>query len=88
MLVVEMIAKIGRAFFAQGLACRTKSFGRGATEFHHEREHQPLPRIGLRERLDAMLLANAAKPAQGQCPRVLLFWPMKSADMIAMSIFP
>jgi hypothetical protein len=25
---------------------------------------------------------------KGQCPLVLLFWPMKSADMMVMSIFP
>ena len=70
MLVVETIAKIRRAFFGQGKAiCRELGLSRkvvrkvirsGATEFHYEREHQPLPTIRpWRERLDAMLPANA-----------------------------
>ena len=34
-----------------------------ATEFNHEREAQPLPRIGpLRDELGRMLAANEAKP--------------------------
>ena len=70
MLVVETIAKIRRAFFGQGKAiCRELGLSRkvvrkvirsGATEFHYEREHQPLPKTRPRcERLDAMLPANA-----------------------------
>jgi transposase len=80
MLVVETIGKIRRAFFAQGKAikaiCRDLGVSRkvvrkvirsGATEFHYEREHQPLPKIGpWRERLDALLLANATKSAREQ----------------------
>ena len=68
MLVVETIAKVRRAFFGQGKAikaiCRELGLSRkvvrkvirsGATEFHYERERQPLPKIGpWRERLDAM----------------------------------
>ncbi len=75
MLVVETIAKMRRAFFGQGKAikaiCRElglspkvvrKVIRSGATEFRYEREHLHLPKIGpWRERLDAMLLANAAK---------------------------
>jgi hypothetical protein len=73
MLVVETIAKIRRAFFGQGKAikaiCRELGLSRkvvrrvirsGATEFHYEREHQPLPKIGpWRDRRDAMLLAKS-----------------------------
>jgi hypothetical protein len=80
MLVVETIAKIRRLFFVQGKAIKAisrelglsrkvvrKVIRSGATEFHYAREHQPLPRIGpWRERLDAMLLANASKSAREQ----------------------
>jgi transposase len=65
MLVVETIAKIRRLYFAQGRPikeiCRELGLSRkvvrkvirsGKTEFHYEREHQPLPKIGpWRERL-------------------------------------
>jgi hypothetical protein len=78
MLVVETIAKIGRAFFGQGKAikaiCRELGLSRkvvrkvirsGATEFHYEGQHQPLPKIGpWREKLDALLLANEAKSSR------------------------
>jgi transposase len=80
MLVVETIAKIRRAFFGQGKAikaiCRELNLSRkvvrkvirsGATEFHYEREHQPLPKIGpWREQLDGLLLSNTAKTAREQ----------------------
>ena len=59
MLIVETIAKIRRAFFVQGKAikviCRELGLSRKvvrkvirskATEFHYEREAQPLPKIG------------------------------------------
>jgi transposase-like protein len=59
MLVLETIAKIRRAFFVQGksikLICRELGVSRKvvrkvvrsqATEFHYEREAQPLPKIG------------------------------------------
>ncbi len=45
----------------------------GETEFRYELEHQPLPKIEpWRGRLDAMLLANTAKPAREQLtlPRI------------------
>jgi hypothetical protein len=55
LLVVETIARIRRLFFVQGKAikaiCRELGLSRkvvrkvirsGATEFHYEREHQPL----------------------------------------------
>jgi hypothetical protein len=75
MLVVETIAKVRRAFFGQGKAikaiCRElgllrkvvrKVIRSGTTEFHYERRHQPLPKIGpWREKLDALLLAKASR---------------------------
>ena len=76
MLVVETIAKIRRAYFAQKkpikAICREFRLSRKvvrkvirseATEFHYERWRQPLPRIDpWREELDAMLLVNEGKP--------------------------
>jgi transposase len=93
MLVVETIAKIRRAFFGQGKAikaiCRELGLSRkvvrkvirsGATEFHYEREHQPLPKIGpWRERLDAMLLANATKPAREQLTLTRIYEELRGA---------
>ena len=78
MLVLETIAKIRRAFLVQGKSikaiCREFHVSRkvvrkvirsDATEFRYTRETQPLPKIGpVRERLDALLLANAGKPAR------------------------
>jgi len=59
MLVVETIAKIRRAYFGQGKPikeiCRELGISRkvvrkvirtGVTEFHYQREIQPLPKIG------------------------------------------
>jgi transposase len=93
MLVVETIAKIRRAFFGQGKAikviCRELGLSRkvvrkvirsGATEFHYEREHQPLPKIGRwRERLDAMLLANEGKASRERLTLVRLFEELRGA---------
>jgi transposase len=93
MLVVETIAKIRRAFFGQGKAikaiCRELGLSRkvvrkvirsGATEFHYEREHQPLPKIGpWRERLDAMLLANEAKSPREQLTLIRMFEDLRGA---------
>ena len=76
MLVVETIAKIRRAYFAQKkpikAICREFRVSRKvvrkvirsqATEFRYERGRQPLPRIDpWREQLDALLLANEGKP--------------------------
>src|SRR3954452_3030912 len=69
MLVVETIAKIRRAYFAQKkpikAICREFRLSRKvvrkvirsqATEFHYERGRQPLPRIDpWRDQLDALL---------------------------------
>ena len=77
MLIVETIAKIRRAFFVQGKSikaiCRELRVSRktvrkvirsDATEFHYEREAQPLPKIGpWRDKLDQLLLANEGKAA-------------------------
>jgi transposase len=76
MLVVETIAKIGRAYFTLGKPikeiCRELRISRkvvrkvirsDATEFHYERSRQPLPRIGpWRERLEALLEENESRP--------------------------
>ena len=78
MLVVETIAKIRRAYFAQEkpikAICREFRLSRKvvrkvirsqATEFHYERARQPLPRIGpWRDQLDGLLLANEGKSAR------------------------
>src|SRR5436190_24216670 len=87
MLVVETIAKVRRAFFGQGKAikaiCRELSLSRkvvrkviraGATEFHYERRHQPLPKIGpWREKLDELLLANEAKASRERLTLMRVF---------------
>ena len=76
MLVVETISKIRRAHRVHGKSikaiCRELGVSRKvvrkvlwseATEFHYEREAQPLPRIGpWRRELDGLLAANAARP--------------------------
>jgi hypothetical protein len=78
MLVVETISKIRRAHGVHGKSskaiCRELGVSRKvvrkvlrseATEFHYEREAQPLPRIGpWRRELDALLAANAARPGR------------------------
>jgi transposase len=87
MLVVETIAKIRRAYFVQKKPikeiCRTLHVSRkvvrkvirsDATEFHYEREKQPLPKIGpWRDRLDALLLENDGKPARERLTFIRLF---------------
>src|SRR5215213_1209298 len=76
MLIVETIAKIRRAYFAQEKPIKTicrefrvsrkvvrKVIRSQATEFRYERSHQPLPRIDpWRKQLDDLLLANDGKP--------------------------
>ena len=87
MLVVETIAKIRRAFFAQKkpikAICREFRLSRKVvrkvirsevTEFRYERGRQPLPRIDpWREQLDAMLLANEGKPARARLTLIRIF---------------
>ena len=87
MLVVETIAKIRRAYFAQKkpikAICREFRLSRKVvrkvirsevTEFHYERGRQPLPRIDpWREPLDGMLLANEGKPARERLTLIRVF---------------
>jgi hypothetical protein len=77
MLIVETIAKIRRAYFAQEkpirAICREYRVSRKvvrkvvrseATEFRYKRGHQPLRRIDpWRKQLDDLLLANKGKSA-------------------------
>ena len=86
-LIVETIAKIRRLFFAQGkpikVICRELGLSRKvvrkvirskATEFHYEREAQPLPKIGpWSDKLDQLLLANEAKVARERLTLIRLF---------------
>jgi hypothetical protein len=78
MLVVEMIAKIRRAYFSLGKPIKEicgelhlsrkvvrKVIRSNATEFHYERSQQPLPRIGpWREQLESLLEENESKAAR------------------------
>jgi transposase len=87
MLVVETIAKIRRAFFAQKKSikaiCREFRLSRKvvrkvirseATEFRYERGRQPLPRIDpWRDQLDALLLANEGKSARERLTLIRMF---------------
>ena len=87
MLVVETIAKIRRAYFVHGQSikaiCRDLGVSRKvvrkvlrseATEFHYEREAQPLPKIGpWSDKLDQLLLANEGKPSRERLTLIRLF---------------
>src|SRR3954468_1953883 len=87
MLVVETIAKIRRAYFAQKkpikAICREFRLSRKvvrkvirsqATEFRYERGRQPLPRIDpWRDQLDGLLLANEGNPARERLTLVRIF---------------
>src|SRR6202048_4829815 len=84
MLVVETIAKIRRAYFAQNKPIKTicrefrvsrrvvrKVIRSQATEFRYERSRQPRPRIDpWRDQLDGLLLANEGKPARERLTRI------------------
>src|SRR4029077_1604266 len=87
MLVVETIAKIRRAYFAQKkpikAICREFRLSRKvvrkvirsrATEFRYERGRQPLPRIDpWRDQLDGLLLANEGKAARERLTLIRIF---------------
>src|ERR1700674_2908778 len=87
MLIVETIAKIGRAHFAQQkpikAICREFRVSRkvvrkvirsGATEFRYARGRQPLPRIGAwRGQLDGLLPANEGKSARERLTLIRIF---------------
>src|SRR5437868_13541261 len=87
MLVVETIAKIRRAYFAQNKPIKTicrefrvsrrvvrKVIRSQATEFRYERSKQPLPRIDpWRDQLDSLLLEKEGKPARERLTLILRF---------------
>ena len=87
MLVVETVAKIRRAYSVPGKAikaiCRELHVSRKvvrkvlrseATEFHYEREEQPLPRLGRwLEELEQLLSANEAKPSRERLTLIRVF---------------
>src|SRR5580700_9969111 len=85
MLVVETIAKIRRAYFAQQKTikaiCRELRVSRKvevlrseATEFHYERGEQPLPRIGpWQVALDQLLASNEAEPGRERLTLIRIF---------------
>src|SRR5712692_10054253 len=87
MLVVETIAKIRRAHFAQQkpikAICREFRVSRKvvrkvirseATEFRYERGRQPRPRIDpWRGQLDGLLLANEGKAARERLTLIRIF---------------
>jgi transposase len=87
MLVVETVAKIRRAYFAQGKTikaiCRELRISRkvvrkvirsNATEFRYERGEQPLPRIGpWQDALDSLLTANEGKSRRERLTLIRVF---------------
>ena len=87
MLVVETVAKIRRAYFAQGKTikaiCRELRISRkvvrkvirsDATEFRYERGEQPLPRIGpWQDALDSLLTANEGKSRRERLTLIRVF---------------
>jgi transposase len=93
MLVLETIAKIRRMYFGQGrpikTVCRELGLSRkvvrkvirsGKTEFRYERERQPLPKIGpWRERLDAILTANEAKPVRERLTLIRVYEDLRGS---------
>jgi len=92
MLVVETIAKIRRAYFAQKkpikAICREFRVSRKvvrkvirsqATEFRYERGRQRLPRIDpCRDQLDSLLLANEEKPARERLTLIRIFEELRA----------
>ncbi len=87
MLVVETIAKIRHAYFVRKKTikaiCRDLRISRkvvrkvirsNATEFHYERESQPLPKMGpWLDRLGALLEENEGKPARERLTLIRIF---------------
>src|SRR5438309_7031258 len=92
MLVVETIAKIRRAYFAQNKPIKTicrelrvsrrvvrKVIRSQATEFRYERSRQPLPRIDpWRDQLDRLLLENEGKPARERLTLIRIFEELRA----------
>ena len=93
MLVVETIARIRRAHVVQGKAikavCRELRVSRKvvrkvlrseATEFHYEREQQPMPRLGAwRDELDKLLAASEARPSRERLTLIRLFEALRGS---------
>ena len=94
MLVVETVAKIRRAYFVQGKAikaiCRELRVSRKVvrkvvrseeTEFHYEREEQPLPRIGpWQEEIDKLLAGNEAKASRERLTLIRVFEELRGRE--------
>jgi hypothetical protein len=92
MLVVETIAKIRRAYFAQKkpikVICREFRVSRKvvrkvirseATEFRYERGRQPRPKIGpWCTEIDALLLTNEGKPARERLTLIRIFEELRA----------
>ncbi len=92
MLIVETIAKIRRAYFAQKkpikAICREFRLSRKVvrkvirsevTEFRYERGRQPLPRIDpWRAQLDELLLANEGKAARERLTLIRIFEELRA----------
>src|SRR5689334_10316360 len=92
MLVVETIAKIRRAYFAQNKPIKTicrefrvsrrvvrKVIRSQATEFRYQRSRQPLPRIDpWRDQLEGLLLENEGKPARERLTRIRMFEELRA----------
>src|ERR1700730_18315376 len=92
MLVVETIAKIRRAYFAQKkpikAICREFRVSRKvvrkvirseATEFRYERGREPLQKIGpWRAGIDALLLANGGKPTRERLTLIRIFEELRA----------
>ena len=92
MMVVETIAKIRRAYFAQNKPIKTicrefrvsrrvvrKVIRSQATEFRYERSRQPLPRIDpWRYQLDGLLLENEGKPARERLTLIRIFEELRA----------
>src|SRR5947208_12157386 len=92
MLVVETIAKIRRAYFAQNKPIKTicrefrvsrrvvrKVIRSQATEFRYQRSRQPLPRIKpWRDQLEGVLLENEGKPARERLTLIRIFEELRA----------
>ena len=92
MLVVETIAKIRRAYFAQNKPIKTicrefrvsrrlvrKVIRLQATEFRYERSREPLSRIDpSRDQLDGLLLENESKPARERLRLIRIFEELRA----------
>jgi len=92
MLVVETIAKIRRAYFAQHKPIKTicrefrvsrrvvrKVIRSQATEFRYQRSRQPLPRIDpWRDQLEGLLLENEGKPARERLTLIRIFEELRA----------